>query len=214
MIGELGAGLPEAQTQIDRDGILIAVLGSEAERRIAIGVVVERGLDQPPAMALAAMGWCDGDKIDDRGAGHDPAEKKAHRRPALADHEAPVGPAGEAAADPGFLLPVRDLIGNEGIGVEAVQGESATSDGGAGGKVGGRRQMNFRYGNSPSGEIAGHGDQAFDPPEARGFQGEGTVRVSRGNATGAERDIPAGPVPDEVRAPRQGPCRRPRIFRR
>ena len=83
--------------------------------------------------------------------------------------------------------------------MEAVQGESAAGDGGAGGKVGGRRQFDSRHENIPSGEIAGHGDQAFDPPEARGFQREGTVRVSRGNATGAERDIPAGPAPDEVR---------------
>jgi hypothetical protein len=83
--------------------------------------------------------------------------------------------------------------------MEAIQGESAAGDGDAAVMVGGRRQIDSRYGNSPSGEIAAQGDQAFDPPEAGGFEGESTVGVRRGNATGAERDIPADPVPDEVR---------------
>jgi hypothetical protein len=159
----------------------------------------ERGLYQPPAMALATMGRRDGEKIGDRGAGDDPAEKKAHRQPGLADHKAAIGPAGEAAADPGLLLLVRDLIGDEGVGVEAIQAERAAGDGDAGSKVGGRRQIDSRYRNSPSGEIAGQRDQAFDAPEARGFEGQHTVRVSRGNATGAERDILADPGLDQLR---------------
>ena len=219
MIGELGAGLPEAQTHIDRDRIPIAVLGREAERRMSHR---RSGRARPPSSRRpwpsSPMGRCYGEKIGDRGV---PATIRPRRKPtgdplllSRATKHRSAPPARPLRTQASFCRSAISL-GMKGSAWRRSRAKALRAMAVAAGKVGGRRQIDSRHGNSPSGEVAGHGDQAFDPPEARGFQREGTVRLSRGNATGADRNSPRRPssrTRSESASPRPSPP--PRIFRR
>ena len=197
MIGELGAGLPEAQTQIDRDGILIAVLGSEAERRI-LPSVEWASAASTSRRPWPWRRWAGATAI--RSMTGVPATIRPRRKPTgdPLSRTTKHGSAPPASRWGRFPCRCRDLIGDEGSAWEAVPGKGPRA----------MAAQAARWRASPD-QIPlrefskrrdrRYGDQAFDPPEARNSRARALSMSVAGNATGAEREVPASPAPDEVR---------------
>ena len=164
---------------------------------MAAGIMRDRHRRQPPPMAAAPVGRRDGDEIDDRNAGDQPAENKAPRRPASrATQERSARPAKPLRTQASFCRSAT-AFGMNGSAwkrsrakaLRAIARHAARSEGFAGSiPFAGIRQR----------QIAREGDQALDGPETGGFQRADAAAIRCGDAAGTKADA----------LPRPGPSRR------